>query len=164
MHKPKLLSHLFGVLEHRKMEEFIHNMPYHMRQAWDFELSSFSQGELGELFICNLWSFRPGLVSSFLCSGENFLLDGVCEQYRERAAKRILNWWRCVIKLLLSTLQHFRRIHLYIKNEYANCSHSCISLRNLYQANLIWIALFFQQTSSPWDVLIWPNSESSLFF
>ena len=42
-----------------------------------------------------------------------------CEWCRGKVAKSILRL--LIIKLLLSILQHFRSVHLYIKNEYANC-------------------------------------------
>lgn len=78
---------------------------------------SLSQREQGQLFLRRL-VVQAKAALSFPLSWGNFLIKQR-EQCGGKAAKMMLEL--LTIKLLLSTLQHFRRIHLYIKNEYANC-------------------------------------------
>lgn len=68
-----------------------------------------------------------------------------CYSIEEKIAKRMLKL--LIIKLILSILQHFRSIHLYIKNEYADCKPFLCILEDLSWVSLLRITLFLQQTS-----------------
>lgn len=85
-------------------------------------------------------------------SQENFLTGSVNEQCGGKVEKKMLK--QLIIKLLLSTLQHVRRIHLYIKKEYANCKpFLCILTESLWNNPLF--NYFLPSTNiQDWDLLI----------